>query len=150
MNNNKINIQNFLPHREPMLMVDELITITNESAVTKFTINKNSIFVSGSRLSESGIIENAAQTCSCIVGKGFFDKDDTEGDSNNLIGFISAIKTAEIHRLPSVDELVTSKAELVNKFDAQDYIICTMNCKVNGNNNMLLAEFIMNLFIREA
>lgn len=131
-----------------MLMVDELITIGNESVKAKFTIDKNCIFVLGSKLSESGIIENAAQTCSCIVGKGFFDKDDVTGKSSNLVGFISTIKTAKIYHLPCVDDEIITQALLISKFESEIYTTCTMSCEIT-NNDVMLAEFVINLFIQE-
>lgn len=129
-------------------MVDKLIAIDDESVTAKFTVNKSCIFVSNNQLNESGIIENAAQTCSTIVGKDFFDKDDTTGKSSNLIGFISAIKKGEIYYLPYVGHEIITQATLVSKFESKAYTICTMNCKLTYN-NVTLAKFVINLFIQE-
>lgn len=144
-----IDIKNFLPHRLSMLMVDELVFIDNENVSTKFFIKSNCVFVHNEKMQEAGLIENAAQTCSAIVGQNFFDKDDTEGKSNKLVGFISAIKNVSIHDLPSVNDEIITESNLVAKFDTDSYTICTMNCETKVNNEKI-ADFVMNLIIQEA
>ena len=51
MNSNSLNkdqIKNLLPHREPMLLIDELINIVpNKSAVGVMNVNKNSFYFQG-------------------------------------------------------------------------------------------------------
>ena len=45
---NKVQIKNLLPHREPMLLIDELINIVpNKSAVGVMNVNKNSFYFQG-------------------------------------------------------------------------------------------------------
>ena len=51
MTNNSLNkdqIKNLLPHREPMLLIDELINIvTNKSAIGVINVNKDSFYFQG-------------------------------------------------------------------------------------------------------
>lgn len=131
-----------------MLMVDELVAVNNENVITKFTIKPNCIFLQDGKMQETGLIENAAQTCSAIVGQSFFDEDDAEGKSNKLIGFISAIKTVSIYDLPSVHDKIITTSNLIAKFVADSYTICTMSCEIS-NKNKKIADFTMNLFIQE-
>lgn len=150
MNNTQVNIKNFLPHRSPMLMVDDLISIDNETVETTFKIRKDCVFTNNNTgfFCEAGLIENAAQTCSAIVGQNFFDKDDTEGINKQVLGFISGIKTLKINSLPSINDIIATKSNLISKFDAGSYIICTMDCKTYIHDN-IIANFTMNLFIQE-
>ena len=67
-----INIQEYLPHRTPMLMADTVLEITEKYAVTEFTILPDNIFVENGFLTEAGLIENCAQTCSTITGQQLF------------------------------------------------------------------------------
>jgi predicted hotdog family 3-hydroxylacyl-ACP dehydratase len=142
------NIKKFLPHRKPMLMVDGMYNVLAESVETSFEIKSDCIFVSDGKLTETGLIENAAQTCSAIVGKSFFDEDDTEGVSNELIGFISAIKSVQIYELPSLNQTIITKANLVSRFDSDSYSICAIKCVIKSG-AVLLAESEMNLLIQE-
>lgn len=131
-----------------MLMVDGMYNVLAESVETSFEIKSDCIFVSDGKLTETGLIENAAQTCSAIVGKSFFDEDDTEGVSNELIGFISAIKSVQIYELPSLNQTIITKANLVSRFDSDSYSICAIKCVIKSG-AVLLAESEMNLLIKE-
>ena len=131
-----------------MLMVDGMYNVLAESVETSFEIKSDCIFVSDGKLTETGLIENAAQTCSGIVGKSFFDEDDTEGVSNELIGFISAIKSVQIYELPSLNQTIITKANLVSRFDSDSYSICAIKCVIKSG-AVLLAESEMNLLIQE-
>ncbi len=131
-----------------MLMVDEVVSIDDENVTTKFEIKSDCIFVENGKMQEVGLIENSAQTCSAIVGKSYFDEDDTQGHSNKLVGFISAIKSVNIYDLPAVGDEITTHSDLISKFDAENYTICTMNCETQ-NKGEKIAEFVMNLFIQE-
>ncbi|MTH17788.1 ABC transporter permease [Flavobacterium sp. LC2016-01] len=144
-----IDIQNYLPHRAPMLMVDLILEIDATSVETEFLIKEDNIFVDKGILIEAGLIENTAQTCSSIVGKKyFFEEDGTENENVNVIGFISALKNLKIHELPKVGNTITTKATLVSKFVGDDYTLCTMNCASLFEGKILL-ECEINLFIQK-
>lgn len=144
-----IDIQNYLPHRAPMLMVDLILEIDATSVETEFLIKEDNIFVDNGILIEAGLIENTAQTCSSIVGKKyFFEEDGTENENVNVIGFISALKNLKIHALPKVGNIIITKATLVSKFVGDDYTLCTMSCESLLEDKILL-ECEINLFIQK-
>ncbi|SHL67873.1 ABC transporter permease [Flavobacterium chilense] len=144
-----VDIQNYLPHRAPMLMVDLILEIDANFVETIFLIQEDNIFVDNNIFIEAGLIENTAQTCSSIVGKKyFFEEDGTENENVNVLGFISALKNLKIHSLPKVGDTIITKATLVSKFTGDDYTLCTMNCEsVLGD--QLLLECEINLFIQK-
>lgn len=144
-----IDIQNYLPHRAPMLMVDLILEIDANSVETEFLIKEDNIFVDKGILIEAGLIENTAQTCSSIVGKKyFFEEDGTENENVNVIGFISALKNLKIHALPKIGDTISTKATLVSKFVGDDYTLCTMSCESLLEDKILL-ECEINLFIQK-
>ena len=145
----EVDIQNYLPHRAPMLMVDLILDINANFVETIFLIKEDNVFVDNTTFIEAGLIENTAQTCSAIVGKKyFFDEDGTENENVNVIGFISAIKNLKIHSLPKVGNTITTKASLVSKFVGDDYTLCTMSCESLLEDKTLL-ECEINLFIQK-
>ncbi|MBB4800766.1 3-hydroxymyristoyl/3-hydroxydecanoyl-(acyl carrier protein) dehydratase [Flavobacterium nitrogenifigens] len=147
--NKGVDIQNYLPHRAPMLMVDLILDIDANFVETIFLIKEDNIFVQNNVFIEAGLIENTAQTCSSIVGKKyFFDEDGTENENVNVIGFISALKNVKIHSLPKVGETIITKATLVSKFVGDDYTLCTMSCNSSVEDQILL-ECEINLFIQK-
>lgn len=143
-----IEIQHYLPHREPMLMVDYIMSMDRENVETTFYISEDNIFTVDGRLTEPGLIENAAQTCSAIVAKSYFVDDDDNVHSKDVIGFISSIKKVQIYSLPKVGCGIVTKAQLVSRFDTGEFITCMMSCKSYCEGELLL-EGDINLFIKE-
>ncbi len=122
------NFEAFLPHRGVMLMVKDLIAIDEETVTSGFPIEAGGVFIENGFMCASGLIENAAQTSTAIVGQGYFLKDDVTGESNKLVGYINAIKKVEIFQLPKVGDYITTKATLLSRFDTDSMCICNIQC----------------------
>lgn len=144
----KIDIKKFLPHRPPMLLVSNMPFIGPESVITEFNITSDCIFIDNNYFVEAGLIENAAQTCSAIVGQSYFDKEDLEGTSNKLVGYISAIKKVEIFGLPQVNDTIVTKARLISRYDTEGLSICTMSSSTFRNDD-LIVDCTLNCLIQE-
>ena len=127
-----------------MQMVDTITDISNTHVVTEFEVKSTCIFVEEGKFAEVGLIENMAQTCSAIVGQFLFGIEDT---SNYVIGYISAIKKLELFALPKVQEVVRTEAELLSRFDTDEYYICSMRCNAFLG-DILMATAEMNLVIK--
>jgi 3-hydroxymyristoyl/3-hydroxydecanoyl-(acyl carrier protein) dehydratase len=148
MNYQDIDITKFLPHREPFLMVDNVLSINDEHVATSFTIKDDCIFNDNGVFNEAGMTENAAQTCSSIVGKSYFEDGDINGEGAKLIGFISAIKTLKINKSPKVGSTIKTYAKIISKLETEHYKMCSIQCSMTLDNEELLS-CEMNLFIRE-
>ena len=144
----KLDISKFLPHKPPFLMVDNVISIDDNHVSTSFTIKPDCIFINNNIFNELGLIENAAQTCSSIVGKSYFADDDLKGEGTKLIGFISTIKKVIILSFPKIGQTIVSKAYLMSRLDLDRHSICTLKCIIYEANKELLSCEI-NLFIQE-
>jgi predicted hotdog family 3-hydroxylacyl-ACP dehydratase len=139
--NNLINIHQFLPHRNPMLMADYILELTKEKVVTSFEILEDNIFVHNNEFVEAGLIENLAQTCSSILGQSFFENPEAD---TKVIGFITNIKKIEVFSLPKVGDTIISKASLISMYEN----ICNIYCEAFSNDELLIRAEI-NLFIQE-
>ena len=144
----KLDISKFLPHQKPILMVDKVLSIDNNHVITSFEIKDDCIFVQNDTLLEVGLIENVAQTCSSIVGRSYFEQDDLEGNNNKVIGFISSLKNVNVIQCPSVGQSISTKANLVMRYDGIGYKISTMTCSIFHDEKELLSCEIK-LFIQE-
>ena len=148
LNLDKIDISNFLPHRPPFLMVDKVLILGDDHVSTSFEINEKCIFVKDNTFNEVGLVECAAQTCSSIVGKTYFEDDDLEGKGTKLIGFISAIKKITVFSCPPVGATIITKAHLISRYDSDQYSISTLQCNIyEGEKELLSCQ--LNLFIQE-
>ncbi len=143
-----IDISNFLPHRKPMLMVTSVLEIDENSVSTQFYISEDCVFLKEGKLSETGLIENAAQAASCVVGQTFFKKDDVEGTGNELVGYISAIKKVEIFELPKVGETIITKAKLLSRFDTGEMTMCSLHAETFLAKKLIVSS-TMNFLIHE-
>ncbi|POR28334.1 ABC transporter permease [Flavobacterium columnare] len=144
-----IEIQNFLPHRAPMLMVDYILNLSETTVKTIFEIKSDNVFIQNALFVEAGMVENAAQTCSAIVGQTFFvDENQQIKENVKVIGFISGIKKIQLFDLPRVDQTIITEAQLKSRFDSDGYCICTMDCKSYSDDIQLL-EAEINLFIQQ-
>lgn len=146
---NPVDIKKYLPHRTPMLMVDLILKMDDEQVETVFEIKGGNIFLENDFFTESGLVENMAQTCSSVVAKDYFiDENYNDKEGVNVVGFISGIKTLKIHNLPQVGDVIYTKALLVSKFITDSYSLCTMKSRTFRAEELLL-EGEITLFIQE-
>ncbi len=136
---NKESILNYIPQRPPIVLVSRIYKCDEVSVVTGFDITDDHIFTQHGQLTESGIIENMAQTAASRAGYAA-----VVTNSKPAVGFIANIKNLEIHHLPnSGNELLTevsTKTQVMNVsiIDAKSYC-----------NNQLVATCEMKIFLQE-
>jgi predicted hotdog family 3-hydroxylacyl-ACP dehydratase len=58
----------YLPHRPPMLLIDEVLEVTDRVGVCRTTIHPDCVFAIDGRVHPSAMIEFVAQTCAIAVG----------------------------------------------------------------------------------
>lgn len=131
-----------------MLMVSSVLEIDHDSVATKFHISEDCIFLKNGKLSETGLMENAAQAASGVVGQTFFDKDDTEGSGNKLVGYISAIRKIEIFQLPSMGDTIVTKAKLLSRLDSGEMTMCSLSSETFLAEKLIVSS-TMNFLIHE-
>lgn len=103
-------IQQLLPHRHPMVMVDALLKENGNCGEVRFTIRKENLFVANNELAASGLIEHMAQAAALFSG---FKK-----YSNNAVaqvGFIASIKSLDIKRLPHLDNILKTEVCILHE-----------------------------------
>lgn len=83
-----------IPQAPPFVLVSDLITATPEETKTAFHIPADHVLAENDFLSESGLVENMAQ--SAAAGMGFLNR--SEGAPRT--GFIGALKNLSILQLP--------------------------------------------------
>lgn len=144
----KIDIAKFLPHRKPLVMVSAIVDISENHVVTRFHISEECIFIKNRRLTESGIIENAAQTATGVVGQTFFDRNDLSGSNKKLIGYISAIKKIAIDELPKIGDTIETEAHLISRYDTGAVTMCSLRSQTFLKKKLIVSS-VMNFLIHE-
>ena len=96
-------IDQYIPHRAPFVMVDNLSAVTPERFESDLYISAENLLVEDGFFQESGLIENIAQTCAASFG--YLDR---EENGTPKIGFIGAITKVEIHELPPIGSTINT------------------------------------------
>lgn len=111
MNFGEIKIEELLPQRHPFVMVSQLLQYDEVVTKTCFHIAADNVFCENGVLTASGLVENFAQTCAARIGyinKYILNKEVS-------VGFIGAVKTLDIHRLPKAGERIETQIEVLTE-----------------------------------
>lgn len=105
------DIFSYIPQRPPFVFIDTIEELSEDRACTHYTIPENCPLLSDGILPLSGLMENAAQTCSVIAG--------------NKIAYLGAVKQMEVARFPHVGESLCTEATVVQQMLNISLIECT-------------------------
>lgn len=136
---NSDTILQYIPQRAPMVLISRIYKCDEVSVITGFDITDEHIFTQNGKLTESGIIENMAQTAASMAGY-----EAITNKSQPRVGFIANIKNLIIDHLPeSGNEILTevsTKTQVMNVsiIDAKSFC-----------NNQLVATCEMKIFLQE-
>jgi predicted hotdog family 3-hydroxylacyl-ACP dehydratase len=100
----KSEIVEFIPQRGVMVMIDELLEVDEKISKTSLRVLENNLFIEHGCFSESGLIENMAQTAAAGAGYRYKQK-----SQKPPIGFIASIKDLRINKVPPVgSQIITT------------------------------------------
>jgi predicted hotdog family 3-hydroxylacyl-ACP dehydratase len=136
----KEQIKTLIPQREPIIMVDKLLSYSETEVTASFTITAENIFTANKTFSETGIVEHMAQTIALHSG---YKNREKKGDAS--IGFIGAIKKVEVFKLPKVLDTLTTTATIVTEF--MGITLVRLRCM---SNDTLIAECEMKTAVANA
>ena len=135
----EIDIQELLPQRPPILMVDRLLSADDKQAETELLVRADNIFVENGTLKAYAIIENMAQTCAAQLG---YADVYVNGHNDVRIGYIGSVKRMQIDASPRVGESLRTRMEVVEDFG--DLKLVTAESYVN-NRRIAVAELTIAL-----
>lgn len=125
------DISNLIPQKNPFVMVDTLLDFSTNKVVSSFKIKEDNLFLKNSILSEAGLIENMAQTVALHTGYDFFLKNEVAPT-----GYIGSIKKIDILKLPVLNEIITTKVDILYEFNG----VTMVAVKVFNTNNEEIAS----------
>jgi predicted hotdog family 3-hydroxylacyl-ACP dehydratase len=133
------DIQSLIPQKPPFVMVDKLLSVTETSVTTGFSIKADNIFVQDGVFKEPGLVENIAQTAAASAGY----VSHTE-NKPVLVGYIGSVNNLQIFALPKAgDELIT---EITTENQIFDVTLISGKITCNGQ---LIAQCKMKIFINQ-
>jgi predicted hotdog family 3-hydroxylacyl-ACP dehydratase len=134
----KENITRFIPQRDPMVMIHELLEVSETHAITRFSIDTENIFVNRSLFSESGLVENIAQTAAVHAGYQC-----TLKKIPVPVGYIAAVKHLRIYSLPKQNSSITTSVRITNQ--VLDVTVAEGKVEQDGN---LCCSCEMRIFVK--
>jgi 3-hydroxymyristoyl/3-hydroxydecanoyl-(acyl carrier protein) dehydratase len=136
------DIFNLIPQRPPMVMVDKLFECNDQKALTGLEIVPDNIFVRNGQISESGLIENIAQSAALMTG--WLAINHQEGEQKIPLGVIGAVNDFKVYFLPGVNSEMITQIEVLYRI-ANATIV---NGKVRVNDR-LAAKCELKIFTSE-
>lgn len=97
----KDSVGKLIPQKDPVCMLDHLLRADSEITRTLLEIREDNFFFEKGLLSESGLIENMAQTVAIRVGY-YYDSINKPAPK----GFIGAVRNMKVIRLPKLGESI--------------------------------------------
>ena len=117
MNGFDINIEDLLPHRDRMLLIDEILEIDDKTAVSRSTVTDQWPFFDGKTVDSIILIELVAQTAG--INNGWV-RLKTHGQDSEKKGWLVGIKQSRLFvDAVSLNDLIITKAE--NQFQYESY-----------------------------
>ena len=132
-----INIEDYLPHRGKMKLIDEALEVDDGMAVTVSTVTKDWPLEEGDRVSPVVLVELVAQSSNLAV-MWEKKKNGDEGGKGWLVG----IKKAEffIDAVPLHSRLITAVEEV---YASDNYVVLEGTVSLNDN---LIAKITIQAF----
>ena len=135
------DIENLIPHRERLKLIDTIVSVDQEHAVTRATVKENWPFLSGDGVCSILLVELAAQTAGVCIG--WNEKMKTGGPQGEASGWLVGIKKAHFHidKIP-LNTSITIRSE--NRLVVENYkeIIATAHI-----GKLLVGDIILQILI---
>ena len=134
------DIEDLIPHRERLKLIDTIISVDQEHAVTRATVKESWPLLSGDAVSTIVLIELAAQTAGVCIG--WNEKMKTSGPKGEVAGWLAGIKKAHfyIDKIP-LNTCITIRSE--NRLVVENYNEITATIRIRQT---LVGEIILQIF----
>jgi 3-hydroxymyristoyl/3-hydroxydecanoyl-(acyl carrier protein) dehydratase len=132
-----IPVREFIPQREPFIMVDKLIYADEKTSKTTLLIREGNIFAAEGFFSSAGLVEAMAQTAA--AGTGYLYKTRNEPVP---VGYIGAIQQLQIFDWPLLNKEITVEINLQTRILHVSLVSGTVKM-----NEKLIAQCDLKIFI---
>ena len=142
MDNTK-EIENLIPHRGRMKLIDTIVTVDQKQAVTRATVKVGWPLLSGNAVSAIVLVELAAQTAGVCIG--WNEKMKTDGPETKAAGWLVGIKKARFYvDMISLDACITIRSEI--RLAVENYREIATTASINEK---LVAEINLQILQKE-
>jgi 3-hydroxyacyl-[acyl-carrier-protein] dehydratase len=100
----------YIPQRDPLVMIHDIVQATHTHAVTRFEVLSNNVFVKDGFLREPGLVENIAQTAAAQMGYMYKKK-----GMSVPIGYIASIKDLNVFGFPPMGAVLNTSVKIIHQ-----------------------------------
>jgi predicted hotdog family 3-hydroxylacyl-ACP dehydratase len=136
---NRNEITRYIPQRGSMVMIHDIVHITDDSATTQFEILPDNVFVKDGFLREPGLLENIAQTAAAQMGYTHMKK-----GLLIPIGYIASVKRLQVFDFPPIGNWLSTSIQVIN----QVLNVIQIEGLVNFNGSVI-CTCEMNIFVEK-
>ncbi len=104
-------VGSLIPQKFPFVMVDKLLSFSENEVVAGLTVAEDNIFFNTGKFQESGLIEHMAQSVALFTGYQFYLKNEPAPT-----GYIGSIKSITIAELPTLGEKIETTVNVLQEF----------------------------------
>lgn len=105
----QIGIEQLIPQRAPIRMVDELLKAEEHEGVCQFVIRQDNRFLEADgSLSAAGLVEHIAQSASALCGYHALER----GEQQPPKAYIGEVKHFHCYRQPRIGEVLQTRIKL--------------------------------------
>jgi len=131
------DIKKLIPQRDPIMMVDALVSVDGDVCETELAVRDNNFFIEDDQLlSEPGLIEHIAQSASAFAGYRCVVKGEPAP-----VGYIGEVKKFHCYRRPAIGDVL--KTTVTMGAEVNGITIITGVTNVNGE---VVADTQMKIF----
>lgn len=105
-----IPILSLIPQRAPMVMISRVIAYSKNQIQTEFDLDYENIFVTNDVFSESGMLENIAQTAAAMVGM-----EARKNREEVPLGFIGGINKVQVSGYATLESTINTQVEILRE-----------------------------------
>ena len=132
-------IEELIPHRPPMVLVDRVVRVDGLETETAFSITPNCLFVAQGVLSEMGMLENLAQTSFIFLTYFFIKPNEVLWDKKkDNLGVISTILDVHVAALPKIGQELHTHTQTELVFTSDFLKICNIRGTVSVDGEVAL------------
>lgn len=136
----KETIQEYIPQRAPIVMVDELLSCNEQNTQTCFTAGADNLFSQDGQLREPGLIEHMAQSAAAGVGYAYISQ-----NKPVPLGYIGAVQRLQVQQLPKITDTLETTIETMHEVMTTKVIRATTICQ-----GVEIATCEMKIFLDES
>ena len=135
------DIENLIPHRERLKLIDTIVSVDQEHAFTQATVKENWPLLSGDSVCSILLVELAAQTAGVCIG--WNEKMKTGGPQGEASGWLVGIKKAHFHidKIP-LNTSITIRSE--NRLVVENYKEIAATARVGQT---LVGEIVLQILL---